>query len=147
MPERFLASLDETERVPQWQQWLARDISVFVAEADDAIVGFVGGGAIRESFTPYDAELYTIYLLRERQGRGLGTRLLNTLIGDLVARDYRSMLVWVLEQNPAACFYEGVGAQLLTKKQIEIGGAQLDELALGWPELRNALPENERQRR
>lgn len=139
VPEAFLASLDEKERVPQWQAWLAREISVFVAEVEGAIVGFAGGGPIREPFAPYDAELYTIYLLQEQQGCGIGKRLLNALTEDLLLKKYSSMLVWVLEQNAAVHFYENAGAQFLMSKQIEIGGAQLPELALGWPNLRSAL--------
>lgn len=139
VPEAFLASLDEKERIPQWQAWLARGISVFVAEIDGAIVGFAGGGAIREPFAPYDAELYTIYLLKGQQGFGIGRRLLDALTEDLLAKKYSSMLVWVLEQNTAVRFYENAGAQFLMSKQIEIGGAQLTELALGWLNLRSAL--------
>ncbi len=139
VPEDFLASLNEAERVPQWLEWLALDISVFVAEAESEVIGFAGGGAIREPFAPYDAELYTIYLLQERQGSGTGKCLLSAVAKDLVEKNYRSMLVWVLEQNPAVHFYEKTGAQYLTVKQIEIAGAQLPEVALGWPDLQRAV--------
>lgn len=133
VPEEYLASLNEAERVPLWQEWLTRDISVFVAEIEGRIVGFAGGGPIREPFDSYDAELYTIYLLEEAQGRGIGRDLLSAVAKALVRKDYVSMLVWVLEQNPAVCFYERMGAQHLMGKQIEIGRVSLSELALGWP--------------
>ena len=139
VPEEFLASLNEEERVPRWQEWLACDISIFVAEAFGEVVGFAGGGAIREPFPPYDAELYTIYLLKQRQGCGIGKRLLHALATDLMEKNYSSLLVWVLEQNPAVRFYKNAGAQYLRSRQIGIGGAQLPELALGWPDLREAL--------
>ena len=48
------------------------------------------------------------------------------------------MLVWVLEQNPAVHFYEKSGARYLMSKQIDIGGVQLCEIALGWPDLNAA---------
>jgi GNAT superfamily N-acetyltransferase len=136
LPAEYLASLNETERVPLWQDWLARDISVFVAETDGQIVGFAGGGPIREPFETYDAELYAIYLLKEVQGRGIGRDLLQAVTQTLFQQSYKSMLVWVLEQNSAVRFYKRAGAQELTKKQIEIGGIYLPELALGWSELR-----------
>ena len=60
VPEEYLASLTEAERVPLWQEWLTRDISVFVAEVAGKIGGFAGGGPIREPLAAYDAELYTI---------------------------------------------------------------------------------------
>jgi GNAT superfamily N-acetyltransferase len=140
VPESFLASLNETERVPLWQDWLTRDISVFAAELEGEVVGFAGAGAIREPFAGYCAELYTIYLLKEAQGRGIGKALLGAVANALLRKAHSSMLVWVLEQNPAVRFYQKAGAQRLTSKQIEIGGVFLSELAMGWPDLRQSLP-------
>jgi GNAT superfamily N-acetyltransferase len=138
VPEEYLASLNEAERVPLWQEWLTRDINVFVAEFEGKIVGFAGGGPIREPLAAYDAELYAIYLLEEVQGRGIGKDLLSAVAEALVGKDHRSMLVWVLEQTPAVRFYEKTGAEHLMSKRIEIGGISLTELALGWPDLRRS---------
>jgi GNAT superfamily N-acetyltransferase len=138
VPQEYLASLNEAERVPIWQDWLTRDISVFIAEIEGQVVGFAGGGAVREPLHAYDSELYTLYLLKEVQGQGIGKALLGAVTEALVQKGHRSMLVWVLEQNPAVRFYEKAGAQYLMSKQIEIGGVQLPEFALGWPELKVA---------
>ena len=139
VPKEYLASLNEADRVPLWQEWLIRDISIFVAEVEGKIVGFAGGGPIREPLAAYDAELYTIYLLKEVQGRGIGKALLSAVAEALVGRDHTSMLVWVLEQNPGVRFYVKMGAQRLMSKQIEIGGISLTELALVWPDLRRSI--------
>jgi GNAT superfamily N-acetyltransferase len=138
VPKDYLASLNEAERVPLWQDWLTRDIDVFVAETEGEVVGFGGGGAIREPFHSYDSELYTLYLLRTVQGRGLGRALLNAVAKALIQKGYTAMLVWVLEQNPALHFYQKAGAQYLTSKTIEMGAVQLPEFALGWPDLKSA---------
>jgi hypothetical protein len=45
------------------------------------------------------------------------------------------MIVWVLEQNPSVSFYKRLGAVQVARKIINIGGADLQELALGWPSL------------
>jgi GNAT superfamily N-acetyltransferase len=139
VPEEYLASLNAAKRVPVWQDWLTRDISIFVAEVEGKIVGFASGGPIREPLDAYDAELYTIYLLQEVQGRGIGKALLSAVAEALVGKDHTSMMVWVLEQNPAVRFYEKKGAEYLTSKQIEIGGISLTEVALGWPDLRHSI--------
>jgi GNAT superfamily N-acetyltransferase len=110
----------------------------FVAEIEGEVAGFAGGGAIREPLDTYDSELYTLYLLKEVQGRGLGKALLGAVAKALVQKDYKSMLVWVLEQNPAVHFYKKAGAEYLMSKQIQIGGVQLPESALGWPDLKAA---------
>jgi GNAT superfamily N-acetyltransferase len=135
VPKEYLAFLNEAERVPLWQEWLTRGIGVFVAEIEGEVVGFAAGGALREPLHAYDSELYALYLLKEVQGRGIGRALLGAVITALVQKGYKSMLVWVLEQNPAVRFYERAGAQYITSKQIEIGSVQLPEAALGWPDL------------
>ena len=45
------------------------------------------------------------------------------------------MLVWVLEQNSSVSFYERLGAVQVARKVINIGGADLQELAFGWSSL------------
>lgn len=58
-----------------------------------------------------------------------------TLASALQINGFKSMLVWVLEQNPSVSFYERLGAVQIARKVINIGGADLQDLALGWPSL------------
>ena len=135
VPDDYLASLNEAERVLLWRDWLTRDIQVYVAEMDGKVVGFIGGGKIREPLPGYDAELFAIYLLKRAQGCGLGTALLRKLAESLGAKGFKGMTVWVLERNPASNFYEKSGAKLVDSKEIEIGGVLLQEVAFAWPDL------------
>jgi ribosomal protein S18 acetylase RimI-like enzyme len=132
----FLASLNKEERTQSWKaQILADNISIFLVQDETGIFGFVAGGEVREKLEEYDAELYAIYLLRERQRQGVGKTLSLTLASALQAQGYTSMLVWVLEQNPSVSFYQRLGAVQIARKIINIGGADLQELAFGWPSL------------
>jgi GNAT superfamily N-acetyltransferase len=132
----FLASLNKEDRMRSWQeQILADNISIFLAEDETGIFGFVAGGEVREKLDEYDAELYAIYLLRERQREGVGRTLGLSLASALQTKGFTSMLVWVLEQNPSVSFYERLGAVQIARKIINIGGADLQELAFGWPSL------------
>jgi L-amino acid N-acyltransferase YncA len=132
----FLTSLNKEERMQSWQeQILADNVSIFVAEDETGIFGFAAGGEVREKLDDYDAELYAIYLLHERQRQGAGRTLCVTLASALQTTGFTSMLVWVLEQNPSVSFYERLGAVQVARKVIDIGGADLQELAFGWPSL------------
>jgi L-amino acid N-acyltransferase YncA len=132
----FLTSLNKEERMQSWQeQILADNVSIFVAEDETGIFGFAAGGEVREKLDDYDAELYAIYLLHERQRQGAGRTLCVTLASALQTTGFTSMLVWVLEQNPSVSFYERLGAVQVARKVIHIGGADLQELAFGWPSL------------
>jgi ribosomal protein S18 acetylase RimI-like enzyme len=136
VPNEYLAGLNEANRASGWREQLASDILVYVADLDREVVGFIGGGRIREPIETYDAELYAIYLLKNAQGQGIGRQLLHQLSTSLRSKGFHSMVVWVLEQNPAKHFYIRTGAQLLASKEIEIGGATLTEVACGWPNLK-----------
>jgi hypothetical protein len=58
VPEEYLATLNEAERVLLWRDWLTRDLRVYIADLDGEIVGFISGEAIREPVQTYDAELF-----------------------------------------------------------------------------------------
>lgn len=139
MPNEFLALLSYKQRTDQWNSTLIRHADsnwIFVAESNqDGIVGFVSCGPIREKLGDYQAELYAIYLLLEWQKRGIGQSLFECAINDLQGRGYQSMMLWVLESNPACGFYERMGGVRNGVKEIEIGGAQLTEVAFGWETL------------
>jgi len=137
VPDEYLAALNEAEREAQWRQWLTTDTPIYVSELDRQVVGFIAGGPIREPIETFDAELYAIYILRQTQGQGIGRALLQQLAASLLTQGFKRMVVWVLEQNPAKHFYTQTGAQFLTSKDIEIGGAILADAAYGWLDLRS----------
>ncbi len=135
VPNHFLLALDVQERASQWRHWLTLDFAVLVAELDGDVVGFAGGGPVREPLKSYDAELYTLYLLDRVQRQGTGTRLLAELAAGLSTRGYKSMLAWVLAGNASRAFYERTGGSLLAERQTEIGGVSLPIVAFGWADL------------
>ncbi len=136
VPDEYLATLNEADRATMWREQLSNNLEVSLADLDGEVVGFITGGPSREPIQSYDAELYAIYLLQPAQGQGVGTALLNELVTSLRSKAFRSMAVWVLEQNPAKRFYIRTGALLLTSKDIEIGGVTLTEVAYGWSDLK-----------
>ena len=136
VPNEYLAALNEADRATMWREQLSNNLEVSLANLDGEVVGFITGGPIREPIQSYDAELYAIYLLQPAQGQGIGRQLLQELATSLRSNGIQSMVVWVLEQNPAKYFYIRTGAQLLTSKEIEIGGATLTEVAYGWLDLK-----------
>ena len=135
VPDEYLATLNEADRALLWREWLATDIRTYLADLKGTTVGFISGGAIREPVHTYDAELYAIYLLHSAQRQGIGSALLNQLARSLVEHNFKSLLVWVLEKNPSKDFYAKSSAQLVTAKDIQIGGVTLSEVSYGWPDL------------
>lgn len=136
VPDGFLDAMDFAAGAEQWAERIrGAQGTILVAEDASGIFGFATGGKLRDPIESYDGELYAIYLLREQQKRGAGRRLVEEIVKDLRASELKSMIVWVLAQNPAVEFYKRLGAIPVSEKNIEIGGRSLLDLALGWPDL------------
>src|SRR5919202_5179039 len=74
LPAETLARVDVAERARLWKGWLAGESATFVGESDGVVRGLVGVGRSREE--PGIGELYTIYVLPEAWGTGLGDALI-----------------------------------------------------------------------
>lgn len=136
VPDAYLASLTPEPRAEMWKGQLnAGTILIFVAEDATGIFGFASGGKSRETIPGYDAELYAIYLLQQKQRQGVGRSLVQKVAEALRRKGFRSLIVWVLAKNPAVDFYVSLRGSLVAEKEIEIGGLRLNEIALGWTSL------------
>lgn len=140
VPDDFLQQLSYEKREEVWRE-ATKSTLVFVAEEENGqIVGFICGGKERSGkYEGYDGELYAIYILKEYQDRGIGTLLVKELSKAMSESGFRSMIVLVLDENPATYFYEALGGKLIGYDEIEIGGMPLKERVYGWRELRNLL--------
>lgn len=137
IPDSVLDNLSVEKRENHWKQDLRQGKNwTFVAEnTEGEIVGFACSGPERTQAYGYDGELYAIYLLREYQRQGIGRRLVRSAAQALVANGSRSLLVWVLAENPSRRFYEALGGEKVAEKPVTIGEATLQEIAYGWKNL------------
>ena len=100
------------------------------------VVGFAHGGPESKDNPVYEGEIYAIYLLREYQRLGLGRRLLISVAEQLQNDGMSSFLLWVFEENHSARrFYESMGGELADRMEVNIGGADLVEVAYGWNDI------------
>lgn len=140
VPDSLLDAMDVDAGAERWVGNLSSGRSVtHVAEGDLGVCGFVGWGPVREAVGEFDGELWALYLADEDHGRGLGRRMVETAARELLAAGYRSMIVWALQENPTVGFYKHLGAVAVSGKMVEIGGAKLPDLALGWKDLSSGL--------
>jgi len=137
--ESYLAALSYQQREQKWQEFFraTEDLQfAYVAEAENnQVIGFAAGGLNRNEEIDYEGELYAIYLLFEYQRKGIGTLLTKAVVKRLLQEGVHSMLVWVLEGNPACRFYEAVGGRKISEKEIIIGEEAYKEVAYGWREI------------
>jgi ribosomal protein S18 acetylase RimI-like enzyme len=142
VPDDFLDRLGHTVASVTWEARIKSGTNTFtiVAVDDDAgnVIGYVSGGMERSRHPEYDGEVYAIYVLEEFQGNGIGRALLIEGVRRLRALGFKSMLIWVLDENLSGCrFYERMGGAAIAAREIVIGGATLGETAYGWESLEN----------
>lgn len=136
LSEWYLSQLSVEGRKNNWE-WTFKNLNkeevIYVGlDDEESIVGFACGGQSRDKDFEYDGELYAIYLLREYQGQGYGKKLFKAVVDSLQNNGYESMMVWVLQGNPAISFYTAMGGKLIGQKEITIGADKHIELAYGW---------------
>lgn len=136
IPAELLANLSYERSQGMWEKILSDPKgTMFVAEDDSGhVVGFADCGPARDN-KDFSGELYAIYVTQDMQGKGIGRMLSLSVVQDLRAHGYYSMLVWVLAQNPFKRFYESLGGEQASTKDIVIGGKTLKELGYGWKNL------------
>ena len=147
VPEETLSGLSYSERETLWDDILTSletDRRCFVAETRDAqdtkIVGFASAGQECDDHEGYEGEIYAIYLLEDYQRIGLGRHLIQSAAKRLLDDGIKSILLWVFEENHRARrFYESPGGELVARKDVTIGGAEVVEVAYGWNDITKLL--------
>ena len=137
IPDDYLYGLSYEGREKLWEDNMSKS-KVYVAESESGeIVGFSTGGKERsEKYKDFTGELYAIYILKEYQGQGIGKKLMNPVINDLIKLDIFSMIVLVLEKNSSRYFYEAIGGKQIDLLEIKMAGQKLNEVVYGWNDIR-----------
>ena len=139
VPADFLADLSYHESEKFWHEVLTdSDMPGFVYIAvNDAgqIVGYIAGGPEREGNRLYEGEFYSIYILKEFQGQGIGRSLIAAASEKLLQSGLKSVMLWTFAVNPYREFFEALGGEVVSEETIEIGGSRLVQVAYGWSDV------------
>lgn len=140
VPDHYLIGMSVQGQSFQWKKLLRRPAErhlTLVAEVPGTgIVGFGSAGTARSRPPPAAGEIYTLYVLTDWQGRGIGRALLRALLGRLADLGHADAYLWVLAENPARFFYERVGGQRVAQQIETFAGTELLEYAYRWSPLR-----------
>jgi GNAT superfamily N-acetyltransferase len=120
------------------------EVLTYVAEAPAAgVVGFSVGGPYKDEghrlSRAFSGELYYAYVLSEHQGRGVGTGLIRAVARGLSDRGMGSMMVWVFAEYRAASLYERLGGVRVGRREVELGGRRIIDVAYGWVDIGTIL--------
>ncbi|HWK21861.1 MAG TPA: GNAT family N-acetyltransferase [Ureibacillus sp.] len=140
VPDDFLDNMSYEHQESIWVRIIPQ-CYVYVAETTTGrIIGFASGGkAVNGEYDDYPGELTAIYILKKYQNQGIGKLLFEKIVKSIDSLGFRSMIIFVLEDNPAKNFYKAIGGELLDRVEIEIGGKILYELVYAWDDIQGIL--------
>jgi len=143
LPDAYLARMSVEAHTRRFARTLLHpgpdDVTLAAADRT-GIAGYAQGGPSRRG-RPAEAEVATLYLLKDAQNRGVGARLFTGAARALAAGGATSLVVSVLRDNFAARgFYEHLGG-VAEPSRLEPGpgGGLLHEVAYGWADIRTLI--------
>ncbi|MCC6616224.1 MAG: GNAT family N-acetyltransferase [Anaerolineae bacterium] len=144
MPDAVLERLSYERSEANWRTGLenpqSRSFVKLACDENDTVLGFAAAGPEREGSHGFDGEIYAIYVLQSAQRGGLGVGLVTAAAIKLLARGIDNMIIWVLRDNPLGRgFYERIGGEQVTEREISIGGVMMPEIGYGWRDLAGSL--------
>jgi GNAT superfamily N-acetyltransferase len=110
----------------------SKHIISFVAEDAGRIIGFITGGYERNGDAIYSGEIYTLYVLKNLQRKGIGTKLVSALAMQFNRLGIYSILVRVLKLNPYRQFYKKINGTYLKTEHLTFANEIMDVETYGW---------------
>lgn len=145
-PPDYLAQFSYAEQTQDWRDLLTKaatdpkaDVLLVAAAPPGEVVAY-GLGRLGANLPDYASEIVALHVRQTHQRHGVGRQLVAALAQQLRERQAASLLLWVLEQNPARAFYEKLGGQLIGQQTIDTGeGWFIHEVAYGWPDIADII--------
>ncbi len=110
----------------------SKQITSFVAEEAGRVFGFITGGYERRDDDIYGGEIYTVYVLKNLQRRGIGAKLVSSLAMQFSRSGIYTMLVRVLKDNPYKRFYSKINGTYLKAERMPFAGEMMEVEIYGW---------------
>ncbi len=140
LPHDLLVGMSLERQAAMWQRMLRGGETVIVADDPRyGVIGFGSYGPNRAARSDFTGEVYTLYLLPDFQGLGIGQGLLRALFGALAREGHETALIWVVANNPSRFFYKAMGGRPAARRDTNMGGQTVPEVAYGWENV-HALP-------
>lgn len=114
------------KKVAWWKQHLAGEHNAYVAVVGGKIVGYMD--YFDESRThPGYAEIGSIYILKDYQKMGIGTKFFEIAFTLAKSQKKIKMMLNVLDKNSAVEFYKKMGGKVIGDVEIEKAGEKFKE--------------------
>lgn len=130
LSQKILDQVTVKKRQKMWDKILSnknKEEVCFVALSKNKnIIGFIHGGKARKPLDAKDIEIYSLYLLKKFQNKGIGSILFKKFKAQF---PNKKIHLWVLRNNPTTLFYEKMGGVPTNTRKMTLFGEQIEEIA------------------
>lgn len=132
IPHLHLESMIRRRGVGWWRNAMRSQEPMLVVEVSGVLAGYATFGSARAR-SPYQGEIFELYLAPIYQGLGLGEHLFEACRHELDKRRLQGLIVWALSENTAATdFYWRRGGRPIAQAFDKIGRTKVEKIAFAW---------------
>lgn len=135
LPNKFLNSLKVSDAIQKWQEYFRKERHmIFVAYEDEEFIGF--SACKEDDEIKHCLYLDSLHVSEASRGKGIGTKLLNT-VGNYAYREgYKCMSICIVKGNSnAKGLYEKLGAKHYKDFIDYFGSTKSNSEKLIWDDL------------
>lgn len=140
LPQSYLNQFTYEAQAQDWRDYFddKDDAILYIVELDRSeIVAYTLAKIGPCEIDPFESELVALHVIPSCQRKGFGRQLIYAAVNQIRIKGCRSMMLWVLAENPSRRFYGRLGGHLIGQRQISLGEGDLSvmEVAYGWPDI------------
>lgn len=145
--EELSCSQKQTEIEDFFARWEENQAVALIAEDKNGeMMAFIMAGKNHHQNLGYTGEIYNLHVAPAFQSQGIGRYLAYRVSQVFRQRNWNTMMVRALAENPSRRFYEKLGGRVIAQDVDEYRGFTAPVIAYGWNELpisfRNLCPRN-----
>ena len=140
LPRQLMESISCSQKQAEIEDFFAgweknRAIALVAEDGRNEIIAFIMAGKNRRQDLAHMGEIYNLHVAPAFQNQGIGLFLVYRVIQVFKQRNWNTMVVWALEQNPSYRFYEKLGGRVIARDTDKYQGFVAPVIAYGWEEL------------
>lgn len=140
LPRQLMEELSCFQKQAEIENFFARweenqAVALVVENKSGEMMAFIMAGKNHRLDLGYMGEIYNLHVAPAFQSQGIGHYLVYRVSQVFWQRNWNTMMVWALAENPSRRFYEKLGGRIITQDVDEYRGFTAPVIVYGWNEL------------
>jgi GNAT superfamily N-acetyltransferase len=140
LPRQLMMELSCSQKQAEIENFFARweenqAVALVAENKNGEMMAFIMAGKNHRQDLRYMGEIYNLHVTPAFQSQGIGRYLVYRASQVFRQRNWHTMMVWALAENPSRRFYEKLGGRVIAQNVNEYRGFTAPVIAYGWNEL------------